>query len=174
MKRIAVIGNSSGGKSTLSRRLAARRGLPWVEIDRFLWQPGWDLAPTEDYEAEHARIVAQDRWVLDGLGRLDSLPSRLARAELIVLIDLPLGEHFRLAQERQSAWAVGPLENPPAGASEAPPTEALLRTIREIERDWMPEIRDQVEAQHAVGKDVRSLRSLREVQAFDLGEPEKP
>ena len=174
MERIAVIGNSSGGKSTLSRRLAARRGLPWIEIDRFLWRAGWEPAPRADYEAEHARVIAQDRWVMDGLGRLESLPLRLARGTLIVLINLPLQVHLKLAAERQLAWAAGTLEIPPAGAAKAPSNEAVLRNIREIERDWMVEIREQVEAQHAGGKEVHTLRSLEEVNAFVPAELEKP
>lgn len=45
MSRIVVIGNSGGGKSALARPLAARRGVPYVEIDKFLWRPGWQWAP---------------------------------------------------------------------------------------------------------------------------------
>ncbi|HEX3536176.1 MAG TPA: hypothetical protein VHU15_05370 [Stellaceae bacterium] len=34
MQRVAVIGNSGGGKSVLARRIVARFALPYVEIDR--------------------------------------------------------------------------------------------------------------------------------------------
>jgi adenylate kinase family enzyme len=173
MTRIAVIGNSSGGKSTLARRLAARRDLPYVEIDRFLWLPGWELAPSARYEVEHSRIVAQDRWVVDGLGRLESLPSRLDRATEIVLIDLPLPEHLRLAEARQSAWADGRLEDPPAGADEAPQTEVLLQTIREIERDWMPTIRSQVAERRRAGTEVHWLTSLQDIDVYARTNPKE-
>ena len=171
MIRIAVIGNSSGGKSTLARRLAARRDLPYVEIDRFLWLPGWQLAPSDLYEAEHTRIVAQDRWVVDGLGRLESLPSRLDRATQIVLIDLPLQEHLRLAEARQSAWVEGRLDEPPAGAAEPPSNERLFRTIREIDRDWMPRIRSQLAERRLAGKEVHCLTCLEDVDSFGGTEP---
>lgn len=45
MQRVSVIGNSGGGKSVLARRIAARYGLPYIEIDRILWRQGWRLAP---------------------------------------------------------------------------------------------------------------------------------
>src|SRR5688500_10783906 len=56
------------------------------------------------YEAEHARLVAEPRWMMDGLGRLESLAARFARASEIVLIVLPLWMHFWLAAERQIVW----------------------------------------------------------------------
>jgi adenylate kinase family enzyme len=41
--RTVVIGNAAGGKSTLARQLARRRALALIEVDRLLWQPGWQL-----------------------------------------------------------------------------------------------------------------------------------
>ena len=105
MARIVVIGNAAGGKSTLARHLARRRELPLIEVDRLLWQQGWQLTPAADYARGHAEIVAQDRWVIDGLGHQDSIAERLARSTEIILIDMPLWMHFWLAAERQIAWA---------------------------------------------------------------------
>lgn len=123
------------------RALAIRRGLPYFEIDTLLWRDGWQPAPEDEYEVGHARLIAGRRWVIDGLGRLESLAARLARASEIVLIDLPLWMHFWLAAERQIAWAKGGIAHPPAGAKQMPATEDLFRTIFEIDRDWMPEVR---------------------------------
>src|ERR1044072_2709570 len=89
MARIVVIGNAAGGKSTLARRLARRHGLPHVEVDTLLWRPGWKLAPEADYARAHAGAIARERWVIDGLGRQDSIGERLARSPDIILIDLP-------------------------------------------------------------------------------------
>src|SRR5262245_43957895 len=101
MRRVVVIGNGGGGKSTLARRLAAQIACPCVEIDKVLWQPGWTLTPVEAYEAEHTRLIAKERWVIDGLGRRESIPQRLARSTDIVLVDMPLWMHFWLTAERQ-------------------------------------------------------------------------
>jgi adenylate kinase family enzyme len=80
MKRAVVIGNSGGGKSTLARRLSAAWKCRHVEIDGLLWRPEWQLTPVEIYHAEHARLIAEENWIVDGLGRLESIPERLARA----------------------------------------------------------------------------------------------
>jgi adenylate kinase family enzyme len=166
MARIVVIGNAAGGKSTLARYLAHRRGLPLFEVDRLLWQQGWELAPEADYARGHAEIVAQDRWVIDGLGRQDSIAERLARSTEIILIDMPLWMHFWLAAERQIAWAQGRLDNPPAGAAEMPPTRELFRTMSEVDRTWLPDIRSMCVEAELEGKAVTRLASVDEIDAF--------
>jgi adenylate kinase family enzyme len=141
----------------LARALATRRGLPYIEIDALLWREGWQPAPAEEYEVEHGRLIAEPRWVIDGLGRLESLAARLARASEIVLIDLPLWMHFWLAAERQIAWAKGEIAHPPAGAKQMPPTEDLFRTIFKVDRDWMPEVRRLVTAAESSGRRVARI-----------------
>ncbi len=115
MKRAVVIGNSGGGKSTLARRLGSAWQCDPVEIDGLLWQPGWQLTPAEIYHAEHSRLIGGDSWIIDGLGRLDSIPARLARATDIVLVDLPLWMHFWLAAERQIRWSAGAIRKSAGG-----------------------------------------------------------
>jgi adenylate kinase family enzyme len=164
--RIVVIGNAAGGKSTLARQLAHRRELPLIEVDRLRWQPGWQLTPSADYARQHAEIVAREDWVIEGLGRQDSIAERLARSTEIVLIDMPLWIHFALAAERQIAWARGQLDHPPAGAAEMPPTRELFRTMWEVEQGWMPDIRSMCAEAELEGKAVTRLGSVEEIDAF--------
>jgi len=168
MRRIVVIGNSGGGKSTLARRVSAVCNCPHIEIDGLLWQPGWKLTPAEIYDAEHARLIAGDSCVIDGLGRRESIPSRLARATDIVLVDMPLWIHFWLAAERQIEWARGTLAHPPAGLSRMPPTEALFRTIWEVDRDWMPQIRELTAIEERKDKRIFRLASVADLDGFSL------
>ncbi len=161
-----MIGNAAGGKSTLARQLARRGALPLIEVDRLLWLPGWRLAPEADYAREHAAIVAQERWVIDGLGRQDSIAERLARSTEIILIDMPLWMHFWLAAERQIAWTQGRLDDPPAGAAEMPPTRELFRTMWEVDQTWLPEIRSMCAEAELEGKAVTRLASVDEIDAF--------
>lgn len=66
MTRVAVIGNASGGKSTLSRALGAALVLPVYSIDKLQWKPGWRHMPSADFEREHNTLIARDRWIIDG------------------------------------------------------------------------------------------------------------
>jgi adenylate kinase family enzyme len=167
MKRAVIIGNSGGGKSTLARRLSTAWQCPHVEIDGLLWQPGWQLTPVEIYNAEQTQLIAGESWIIDGLGRLDSIPARLARATDIVLVDMPLWVHFWLAAERQIQWSTGQIENPPAGLAAMPSTEALFRTIWEVDQGWMPEIRRLIALEEQQGKRVFRLGSIAELDRFD-------
>jgi hypothetical protein len=166
MPRILVIGNAGGAKSTLARKLAGRRGLRHVEIDSLLWQEGWVLTPEDVYMRRHREIIAQDDWVIDGLGRQNSIAERVGRATEIILIDMPLWMHFWLAAERQIAWANGTLDHAPGGIAQMPPTKDLFRTIWEVDQTWMPGIRVLCTEGETRGKIVTRLASVDELDAF--------
>lgn len=168
-QRIVVIGNSGGGKSVLARAIAAARGLPLVELDRLLWAADWVPVEPAAYDASHRQAIAASDWVIDGLGRRESIAARLARATWIVLVDMPLEVHLRLASQRHRAWEAGTLRHPPGGIAAAPPLAALLRTMHEVERDWMPEIRRLAEAAVARGVPLLRIASLAELEAAAAG-----
>ena len=90
MRRIMIVGQPGAGKSTLAARLGERTGLPVIHIDRIHWKPGW----VERSKAEKTRLCIEaeqlDRWVFEG-GHSATWPSRLARADMLVWLDLPVG-----------------------------------------------------------------------------------
>ncbi len=103
-QRITVIGSPGGGKSTLATAIADATGLPLFHLDREYWQPGWVEPDKAAWRERNARLVAQERWVIDG-NYGSSLPARLARADLVVWLDLPIrvcvaGALRRLARYR--------------------------------------------------------------------------
>jgi len=163
MSRVLITGNAGGGKSVLARKLAARRGLPYHEIDTIVWKPGWVEASTAEYEAAHDALIAGERWVLDGLGWTKSLPQRFARATEIILVDMPIWMHFWLAAERQFQWAQGRLEHPVAGIAEPPTTRAMFQALWETDQEMMPTIRTLTDASERDGKKVTRIRSVEEL-----------
>lgn len=91
MRRVSVIASASGsGKTTLSRELADRLGAPLVELDALVHGPGWAELPDEELRRLLAPVLAGDGWVIDGgyWGKIGDLV--LARADLVVWIDLPV------------------------------------------------------------------------------------
>jgi adenylate kinase family enzyme len=88
--RISVQGTSGAGKTTLARRLAARLGVPHIELDAINWQPGW-RGLNDDDPAEFAMRVGQalaaEAWVCDGNYGDAVRPLVLARATDCVILD---------------------------------------------------------------------------------------
>ena len=89
-RRIAVLSSASGsGKTVLARRLAARHGLPYYELDALHHGPHWTEPTAAEFQGIVAPIVAEPTWVIDGSyrGKLGDLV--LNRAELVIWLDLP-------------------------------------------------------------------------------------
>jgi hypothetical protein len=79
---------------------------------------------------------------------------------------MPLWMHFWLAAERHVEWVAGRLQHPPAGSKQPAPLKGLFRTIAEVDRDWMPEIRRLAHEEERRGKQVFRLATLEELNSF--------
>jgi hypothetical protein len=89
MQRVAVVGPSGGGKTTLGRWIEAEFGLPFTDLDEVFWRPGWHKAPLEEFRADVDRLTRQSRWVL--AGNYSSARDLVwPRADTLVWLDLPL------------------------------------------------------------------------------------
>jgi adenylate kinase family enzyme len=91
MKRVVILGRGASGKSTLARRLGDITGLPVIELDKIFWQPGLIATPREQWVAMQEKLVAGDRWIMDGdLGPYDAVEVRVRAADTIILLDFSL------------------------------------------------------------------------------------
>jgi adenylate kinase family enzyme len=96
------MGGSSVGKTTVSRRLAEKLGVPHVELDSLHHDAGWQEAPAGVLQARvrAALDAAPDGWVVDGnyQSKLGSLV--LERADTAVHLDPELLPTFGRALRR--------------------------------------------------------------------------
>lgn len=88
-RRVMVVGGPGSGKSTLARAIGAKLDLPVVHFDRLQWLPGWAERDRAERNAMMRAEAAKAAWVIDGNYSV-TLPERVARADLIVWLDLPL------------------------------------------------------------------------------------
>ncbi|HMD46441.1 MAG TPA: hypothetical protein VKG43_09785 [Acidimicrobiales bacterium] len=83
-----VTGMAGSGKSTFSRALSARTGLPVIHLDVYFWKPGW-VEPTEaEWREKQRGLLASDEWIVDGNYHA-TLDLRLGRADTAVFLDTP-------------------------------------------------------------------------------------
>jgi adenylate kinase family enzyme len=109
MKRVVIIGCGASGKSTLAKRLGDITGLPVIELDKIFWQPGLIGTPREEWVVMQERLVAEDRWIMDGdLGPYDAVEVRLHAADTIIFLDFSLvrcaWRAIRRSRERGDFW----------------------------------------------------------------------
>jgi len=89
MQRVAIVGCSGGGKSTLARALGEHFGLPVVHLDTLFWKPGWVESTLEEFRPRVDAAAAKDRWIIEG-GFSSASALRFARADTIIWIELPI------------------------------------------------------------------------------------
>ena len=133
MKRVVVIGCPGAGKSTFSRKLAAKTGLPLHYLDMIWHRADRTVIGREEFDLQLGRLVKEDEWIIDG-NYARTLPVRLAHCDTVVFFDLPSeicieGAKSRLGQERvDMPWTDDELD------------PEFLQWIVDFPRDVVPEI----------------------------------
>ncbi len=139
-RRIAVLGNAAGGKSTLSLELSRRLGVPYVSVDKALWRPGWRPAPPEEVARIHQGWMEEPGWVVDGWGDMALIGERLVRADAVVVVQHPLWRHCCWALKRQGAGILWGHSVGPDGCPLARKIWQLVKAMRWIHLYGMPEL----------------------------------
>jgi adenylate kinase family enzyme len=89
-RRIAVIGTSGAGKTTLAGQIAAAIGAPHVELDGLFHQPNWVPAEPDVFRAAVSTAIAVPSWVTDGNYRNFLRDLIWREADVLVWLDYPL------------------------------------------------------------------------------------
>jgi adenylate kinase family enzyme len=86
LERINVVGTSGSGKTTFARELARRLDLPYYEMDRLFWKPGWEASSDVELFGKVQDVTSGRRWVLDG-NYTRTLPIKWKSVQLVVWLD---------------------------------------------------------------------------------------
>jgi adenylate kinase family enzyme len=165
MKRVAVFGNTGGGKSTLARKLASLAGLPLHPLDLIQFRVGGGAVPHAEYLAAHAALLQEDAWVIDGYGCTQSAWERFAAADTLVYVDLPLYRHFLWVTKRMVKGFFRTPEGWPEGSPIIKSTLNSYRVLWLCHKHLTPKYRALVATARA-DKRVHHLRSVGEIEAL--------
>lgn len=141
--KIAIIGNTCGGKTQLSHSLAKKYQLPLIHVDEIQFMPGLKFRPF----AESIQIlkIEQEKpnWIIDGFGPLDILEERLKLADQIIMVDLPIATHYFWACKRvlkNLFFAQRPELPPNSSERNWSHIVKLFKTIHQIHTKMRPEM----------------------------------
>jgi adenylate kinase family enzyme len=164
--RVLVIGMAGAGKSTFSRALSARTGLPLIHLDVHYWKPGWTKPSESEWRERQRDLLTGPTWIADG-NDPDSLDLRLERADTVVLLETPWWICASRAFFRGLRKPVGEM---PEGCDDSP--------IRRLRDEWRlvgviwrhrrsePEHARAMIAQHGAHVALCRIRSKREAREF--------
>ena len=88
MRRVVILGCPGSGKSTLSRKLGEKLGLPVVHLDKLNWREGWVNVSREEFDRLLAEVLRKEDWIIDG-NYSRTIPARLERCDTAVFLDYP-------------------------------------------------------------------------------------
>lgn len=159
-KRVAVIGCPGGGKSTFSRALRDRVGLPLYHLDAIYWRDDRTHLSREEFYPLMREIIAREEWIIDG-NYNSTLEWRVAACDLLVFLDYPTevcldGVRARRGQKRSDMpWV------------EEGDDEEFLEFIRAFETESRPRILELIEKYP--DKAVVTFRTREEAEGYLAG-----
>ena len=165
MKKVAIFGNTGGGKSTLARRLSELTKLPLYPLDRIQYRAGGGKVPHDEYLKAHAEVIGREAWIIDGYGCTASSWERFAIADTLIHVDLPLAVHYLWVTKRFIKGIVVNPEGWPVGSPMLRSTIDSYRVVRLCHLHLTPKYR-QLMTESAGTKRIHHLRSPREIREF--------
>ena len=153
MKKVIVIGCPGSGKTTFSKRLSEKTGLPIFHLDAIWHKPDRTHITREEYDARLYEILMLDSWIIDG-NYQRTIEMRRSACDTVFLFDLPLeicldGAISRLGTDRYDTELDPKLE----------------KEIRNFKDENLPKIYDLID-RYKEGRRVIVFKSGGEVNEF--------
>lgn len=84
--KIAIIGYSASGKSTLATYLGKHYHIPYLHLDKIRLLPHWQKRPDKEMEALLETFLQKEDWIIEGNYRSFCYQERMEQADQIILM----------------------------------------------------------------------------------------
>ncbi len=154
IRKIAVIGNSCSGKTTLSLQLRDLFQLPIFHVDSIQYLAGLKWRNPDETRTILTDISQSAEWIIDGLGPLKILEDRMKKADLIIVLRPPISVLFFRLIVRQLMGIFTRRPELPEGCFESTPSQTwkMLKTIRNVDNGLWPQLDRILKEEHYCNK----------------------
>ena len=89
MKKVIVIGCPGSGKSTFSRALHNKIGIPLYYLDMMYWNADKTTVEKSVFLGRLSDVLEKDEWIIDG-NYGSTMELRMASCDTVIFLDYPL------------------------------------------------------------------------------------
>ena len=89
MKKVIVIGCPGSGKSTVSRALHNKTGIPLYHLDMMYWNADKTTVEKSVFLERLSAVLEKDEWIIDG-NYGSTMELRMAVCDTVIFLDYPL------------------------------------------------------------------------------------
>lgn len=161
MKKVIVIGCPGSGKSTISRELHNKTGIPLYHLDMMYWNADKTTVEKSVFLERLSVVLEKDEWIIDG-NYGSTMELRMAACDTVFFLDYPLdvcldGIRNRRGKSRSDMpWI------------ETEEDEEFIEFIRNYNKQQKPKVLELLEKYG--DKNIVIFKSREEADAFLNGE----
>ena len=100
MKKVIVIGCPGSGKSTVSRALHNKTGIPLYHLDMMYWNADKTTVEKSVFLERLSVVLEKDEWIIDG-NYGSTMELRMAACDMVIFLDYPLDVCLDVIKERR-------------------------------------------------------------------------
>ena len=89
MKKVIVIGCPGSGKSTVSRALRNKTGIPLYHLDMMYWNADKTTVEKSIFLERLSAVLEKNEWIIDG-NYGSTMELRMAACDTVIFLDYPL------------------------------------------------------------------------------------
>ena len=89
MKKVIVIGCPGSGKSTVSRTLYNKTGIPLYHLDMMYWNADKTTVEKSVFLERLSDVLEKDEWIIDG-NYSSTMELRMVACDTVIFLDYPL------------------------------------------------------------------------------------